>query len=116
MTRKEKSCRLPLQRFDQGSTLAEAAVQAAKERLRQILMTSFAFIFGTLPLAVATGAGAHVAIGTAVVGGTVGATILVIFLVPMFFVLVLRLFRVRPKSQTAPSELALIAPAPQSGN
>ena len=63
--------------------------------------------------AVATGAGAHVAIGTAVVGGMVVATILVIF---MFFVLLLRLFRVRPKSQTAPSELALIAPAPQSGN
>jgi multidrug efflux pump len=71
-------------------------------------MTSFAFIFGTLPLAVATGAGAgaHVAIGTAVVGGMFGATILVIYLVPMFFVVVLRLFRVRPKSHAAPSEPA----------
>jgi multidrug efflux pump len=106
------------ERFDRGSTLAEAAVHAAKERLRPILMTSFAFIFGTLPLAVATGAGAgaHVAIGTAVVGGMFGATILVIYLVPMFFVVVLRLFRVRPKSHAAPSEPALIAPAPQSGD
>ena len=88
------------ERFDQGSTLEEAAVHAARERLRPILMTSFAFIFGTLPLAVATGAGAgaHVAIGTAVVGGMFGATILVIYLVPMSFVVVLRLFGVKPKS------------------
>jgi multidrug efflux pump len=99
------------ERFDQGSTLSEAAAHAAKERLRPILMTSFAFIFGTLPLAVATGAGAHVAIGTAVVGGMLGATTLVIYLVPMFFVVVLRLFRVRPKSHAASSE-----PAPQSGD
>jgi multidrug efflux pump len=103
------------ERFDQGSALAEAAVHAAKERLRPILMTSFAFIFGTLPLAVATGAGAgaHVAIGTAVVGGMLGATILVIYLVPMFFVVVLRLFRIIPKPHAAPSEPALMAPAAQ---
>jgi multidrug efflux pump len=106
------------ERFDQGSTLAEAAVHAAKERLRPILMTSFAFILGTLPLAVATGAGAgaRVAIGVAVVGGMLGATILVIYLVPMFFVVVLRLFRVRAKPHAAPSEPALMAPAPQSGD
>ena len=106
------------ERFDRGSTLAEAAVHAAKERLRPILMTSFAFIFGTLPLAVATGAGAgaRVAIGVAVVGGMLGATILVIYLVPMFFVVVLRLFRVRAKPHAAPSEPALMAPAPQSGD
>ncbi|MDR3529957.1 MAG: efflux RND transporter permease subunit [Rhodopila sp.] len=106
--------------FDKGSSLADAAVHAAKERLRPILMTSFAFIFGTLPLVFATGAGAgaHVAIGVAVVGGMLGATILVIYLVPMFFVVILRLFRVKPKSHAvaAPSEPALIAPAPQSGN
>jgi multidrug efflux pump len=104
------------ERFDRGSTLAEAAAHAAKKRLRPILMTSFAFIFGTLPLAVAAGAGAHVAIGTAVVGGMLGATILVIYLVPMFFVVVLRLFRVRAKPHAAPSEPALMAPAPQSGD
>jgi multidrug efflux pump len=106
------------ERFDQGSTLGEAAVQAATERLRPILMTSFAFIVGTLPLAVATGAGAgaHVAIGTAVVGGMFGATILVIYLVPPFFVVVLRLFRVRPKSHAAPSEPAQMAPGPQYGD
>jgi multidrug efflux pump len=61
-------------------------------------MTSLAFIFGTLPLAVATGAGAgaHVAIGTAVIGGMTGATVLAIFFVPVFFVVVLGVFRVRP--------------------
>jgi multidrug efflux pump len=106
------------ERFDQGSTLAEAAVHAAKERLRPILMTSFAFIFGTLPLAVATGAGAgaHVAIGTSVVGGMFGATILVIYLVPMFFVVVLRLFGVKPESHAVASEPAPLTPAPQPGD
>ncbi len=106
--------------FDKGSTLAEAAVHASKERLRPILMTSFAFIFGTIPLAVATGAGAgaHVALGVAVVGGMFGATILVIYFVPMFFVVVLGLFRVKPKSNAAPApaEPPLIAAAPQSGD
>jgi multidrug efflux pump len=84
--------------FEKGSTLADAAVIAARERLRPILMTSLAFIFGTLPLAVATGAGAgaHIAIGVAVVCGMIGATIFAIYFVPVFFVAVLRLFRVKP--------------------
>jgi multidrug efflux pump len=60
--------------------------------LRPILMTSFAFIFGVLPLALATGAGANsrMAIGTAVIGGMLTATILAIFYIPFFFVLVRR--------------------------
>jgi len=86
--------------FDQGDTLADAALKAAKERLRPILMTSIAFIFGTLPLMVATGAGAgsRVAIGTAVVGGMLTATVLAIFFVPVFFVAVLKVFRIKPRS------------------
>src|SRR3546814_12714775 len=58
-------------------------------------MTSFAFIFGVLPLAISTGAGAHsrVAIGTAVIGGMLTATILAIFYIPLFFVLVRRTTR-----------------------
>jgi HAE1 family hydrophobic/amphiphilic exporter-1/multidrug efflux pump len=69
-------------------------VEAAKLRLRPILMTSLAFIFGVLPLAISTGAGAggQNAIGRAVVGGMLSATLLAIFFVPMFFVVVLRLF------------------------
>ena len=72
----------------------EAAVEAARLRLRPILMTSLAFIFGVLPLAISTGAGAggQNAIGRAVVGGMLTATIFAIFLVPMFFILVLSLF------------------------
>ncbi|KQM13002.1 efflux RND transporter permease subunit [Novosphingobium sp. Leaf2] len=76
----------------QGKRVIDAALEAAKIRLRPILMTSFAFIFGVLPLALATGAGANsrVAIGTAVVGGMLTATLLAIFYIPLFFVLVRR--------------------------
>ncbi|CDO37685.1 efflux RND transporter permease subunit [Novosphingobium sp. KN65.2] len=76
----------------QGKRVIDAALEAARIRLRPILMTSFAFIFGVLPLALATGAGANsrVAIGTAVVGGMLTATILAIFYIPLFFVLVRR--------------------------
>jgi multidrug efflux pump len=75
-----------------GKPILEAALQAARIRLRPILMTSFAFILGVLPLAISTGAGANsrVAIGTAVIGGMLTATILAIFYIPLFFVLVRR--------------------------
>ncbi|MGN6818951.1 MAG: efflux RND transporter permease subunit [Sphingomonas sp.] len=77
-----------------GLNAFEAAIEAAKLRLRPILMTSFAFVFGVFPLAIAAGAGAggQHAIGRAVVGGMLSATVLAIFFVPMFFVVVLRLF------------------------
>ncbi|MGN6691608.1 MAG: efflux RND transporter permease subunit [Sphingopyxis sp.] len=75
-----------------GKRVIEAAIEAARIRLRPILMTSFAFIFGVLPLAIATGAGANsrVAIGTAVIGGMLTAALLAIFFIPLFFVLVRR--------------------------
>jgi multidrug efflux pump len=74
----------------EGKTPFESALEAARLRLRPIIMTSLAFIFGVMPLAISTGAGAksRVAIGTAVVGGTITATLLAIFFVPLFFVLV----------------------------
>jgi len=76
----------------EGKRVIEAAIEAARIRLRPILMTSFAFIFGVLPLALATGAGANSrsAIGTAVIGGMLTATLLAIFYIPFFFVLVRR--------------------------
>ncbi|MFL6752905.1 MAG: multidrug efflux RND transporter permease subunit [Sphingomicrobium sp.] len=79
----------------QGRRVIEAAIEAARIRLRPILMTSFAFIFGVLPLALSTGAGANsrIAIGTAVVGGMLTATILAVFYIPLFFVLVRRSVR-----------------------
>ncbi|WP_353204951.1 efflux RND transporter permease subunit [Sphingomonas sp.] len=75
-----------------GKRVIDAALDAARLRLRPILMTSLAFIFGVLPLAISTGAGANsrVAIGTAVIGGMLTATILAVFYIPLFFVLVRR--------------------------
>ena len=78
----------------QGMSLVDAAVQACRMRLRPIVMTSLAFTMGVVPLALASGAGAgssH-AIGTGVVGGVLAATVLVIFWVPLFYVLVSTLF------------------------
>ena len=76
----------------EGKRIIDAAVEAAKIRLRPILMTSFAFIFGVFPLAVSTGPGANgrIAIGTAVIGGMLTATILAVFYIPLFYVLVRR--------------------------
>ena len=75
-----------------GARVIEAALEAARLRLRPILMTSLAFIFGVLPLAISTGAGANsrIAIGTSVIGGMLTATILAVFYIPLFFVLVRR--------------------------
>jgi HAE1 family hydrophobic/amphiphilic exporter-1/multidrug efflux pump len=82
-------------RVGAGRPLLEAAVEAARLRFRPIIMTSMAFIFGMLPLVVATGAGAasRHSIGTGVFGGMIAATFLAIFFVPLFFVLVRRLAR-----------------------
>ena len=76
----------------EGKRIIDAAIEAARIRLRPILMTSFAFIFGVFPLAIATGPGANgrIAIGTAVIGGMLTATILAIFYIPLFYVLVRR--------------------------
>jgi len=75
-----------------GARIIDAVLTAARIRLRPILMTSFAFIFGVLPLALATGAGANsrIAIGTSVIGGMLTATMLAIFYIPLLFVLVRR--------------------------
>ncbi|WP_232492934.1 efflux RND transporter permease subunit [Novosphingobium kaempferiae] len=83
------------ERVQAGMNAFDAAMEAARLRLRPILMTSLAFVFGVLPLAVSTGAGAggQNAIGRAVVGGMLSATIFAIFFVPMFFVVVARLFK-----------------------
>lgn len=79
----------------QGKRVIDAAVEAAKLRLRPILMTSIAFMFGVLPLALSTGAGANsrIAIGTSVIGGMLTATILAVFYIPLFFVIVRRTVR-----------------------
>ena len=82
-------------RYDKGKDLVEATVKACRLRLRPILMTSLAFMLGVLPLAISSGAGANSrhAIGTGVLGGMLSATVLAIFFIPLFFVVVLRLFK-----------------------
>jgi multidrug efflux pump subunit AcrB len=86
----------------QGQSRFDAAVAAAQTRLRPILMTSFAFIFGVLPLAIATGAGAEMrqSLGTAVVFGMVGVTGFGLIFTPVFYVVIRRLFA-RRKGQPA---------------
>ncbi len=77
---------------EQGKSPAEAAFEAARLRLRPIIMTSLAFVLGVLPLALANGAGAGAqnAIGYAIIGGVTAATVLGVLLVPVFFVLIVR--------------------------
>ncbi|MCL7713980.1 multidrug efflux RND transporter permease subunit [Stenotrophomonas mori] len=76
-----------------GKTLREAAIEAAHLRLRPILMTSFAFILGVLPMAISTGAGANArhSLGTGVIGGMLFATVIGVLLIPLFFVTVRRM-------------------------
>lgn len=82
-----------------GKGLIEATLSAVRMRLRPILMTSMAFILGVLPLALGSGAGsgAQNAVGTGVIGGMVAATLLAIYFVPIFFVVIRRRFPGRPK-------------------
>ena len=79
---------------EQGNSLIDATLIAVRQRLRPILMTSLAFMFGVLPLAMSSGAGSagRQAIGTGVLGGMFSATVLGIFFVPLFFVLIRRRF------------------------
>ncbi|AVF37216.1 efflux RND transporter permease subunit [Rahnella sikkimica] len=85
----------------EGMPIVEAAVEAAKLRIRPIIMTSMAFILGVFPLTISSGAGAgsQHSIGTAVVGGMITATFLAIFFVPMFYVTVVNLFTRKSKQQ-----------------
>ncbi|POF43588.1 multidrug efflux RND transporter permease subunit [Pseudomonas laurylsulfativorans] len=85
--------------YDDGHDLIDATLQAARLRLRPIVMTSLAFILGVVPLAIATGASSasQQAIGTGVIGGMITATLAVVF-VPVFFVVVMKLVRRRHKA------------------
>ncbi len=83
--------------YAEGKPLLESAIEAARLRFRPIIMTSLAFTLGVVPLAIASGASAasQNAIGTAVLGGMISATVLAVFFVPAFFVFVLKLFRTK---------------------
>ena len=94
-----------------GKSLVDATVEAATLRFRPIVMTSLAFIFGVVPLAIATGAASksQQAIGTGVLGGMISATVLAVLFVPVFFVVVMRLFR---RKDVAEESKAKDAPEP----
>ncbi|MBC7415981.1 MAG: efflux RND transporter permease subunit, partial [Herminiimonas sp.] len=85
----------------EGMGLVEATLEAVHLRFRPIIMTSLAFILGVLPLVVASGAGSasQRAIGTGVMGGMITATVLAVFLVPVFFVVVRKIFKGSKRQQ-----------------
>ncbi|MEG1963155.1 MAG: efflux RND transporter permease subunit, partial [Pseudomonas sp.] len=91
---------------EQGRSLADAAIEACRMRLRPIIMTSLAFILGVVPLAISTGAGSgsQHAIGTGVIGGMLTATVLAIFWVPLFFVTVSSMFSSKKPEEDAKPE------------
>lgn len=85
--------------YKNGMNLVEASILGAKLRLRPIIMTSLAFIAGIIPLAISSGAGANsrIAIGTAILGGTLSATVLAIFFVPLFYIFIKSIFKKEAK-------------------
>lgn len=89
--------------YEGGKGLVEATMEAVRMRLRPILMTSLAFILGVLPMVLGSGAGAGAqhALGTAVIGGMLSGTILAIFFVPLFFVLIMKMFKRKPAASGA---------------
>jgi HAE1 family hydrophobic/amphiphilic exporter-1 len=89
--------------YEQGMSLVDAALAAAKLRLRPILMTSFAFVLGCVPLWTASGAGAvsRQIMGTTVIGGMLASTLIAIFIIPVLFVVVERISRKKPGTAAA---------------
>jgi HAE1 family hydrophobic/amphiphilic exporter-1 len=99
--------------YERGQPLTEAALAAARVRLRPILMTSFAFVLGCVPLWTASGAGsvARQIMGTTVIGGMLAATLIAVFIIPVLFVVVERIGHKRPGSSVSP----LTSPLPVPG-
>ena len=95
-------------RLEEGGTSVEAALEGARLRLRPILMTSFAFILGCVPLWTATGSGAAARriLGTVVISGMLAATLIAIFLIPLLFVLFERLASAPVAKRTAPRTIS----------
>jgi len=89
------------EQYDKGVDLVTATIHACEMRLRPIIMTSLAFVLGVLPLVISTGAGANArnALGTSVMGGMIAATCLVMYFAPLFFVMIVKLFKTEPKPE-----------------
>jgi len=101
--------------YEKGKPLLDAALEGARLRLRPILMTSFAFIFGLLPLWFATGSGAVArrVLGSTVIGGMIAASAIAIFLIPVTFYVIERLFAGRKAKPAAP-EVSRLEPESES--
>lgn len=100
----------------QGLSIMDAAIRAGEERLRPIIMTSLAFIFGVLPLAIAAGAGANArhSIGTGIMGGMIGEATLAMLYVPLFFYIFDRLAERGKQEEPAPVEASIEKPAAET--
>ena len=94
--------------YEGGKSIGDAALTAARLRFRPILMTAFAFIFGVVPLAIASGAGAasRRILGTTVIGGMVAASFIAILLIPVSFYVIERLTQRRQESEAATQQPA----------
>ena len=94
--------------LEAGKELVQATLTAVRLRLRPIIMTSLAFGFGVLPLVIATGAGSgsQHAIGTGILGGTIAGTLLGLMFIPLFYVVVMRVFKPKPVEAKATEESA----------
>jgi len=109
------------ERMGAGQGLIEATLDAVKTRFRPVMMTSLAFFFGVLPLAIAGGAGAGAmnALGTAVCGGMLSATFIDLIFIPLFFVLVSQIFgtkedKQKPSEQAKPLDVSRPTEVPSS--
>jgi hydrophobic/amphiphilic exporter-1 (mainly G- bacteria), HAE1 family len=100
--------------YEKGKPLIDAALEGARLRLRPILMTSFAFIFGCVPLWIATGSGsvARRVLGSTVIGGMIAASAIAIFLIPVTFYVIERIFAAQ-KEKTAPRQVSQTKPQPE---
>jgi multidrug efflux pump len=99
------------ERFEAGEEILTAVKEAARQRFRPIIMTSLAFTLGVVPLVLSSGAGAggRTAVGSAVLGGTITGTVLGVIFVPLFFVVVMRIFgrkQIRENAEKAKAETA----------
>jgi HAE1 family hydrophobic/amphiphilic exporter-1 len=104
--------------YEKGRPLTESALFAARVRLRPILMTSFAFVLGVVPLWTATGAGsvARQIMGTTVIGGMLASTLIAVFIIPVLFVLVERFSQWRARPAPAPATMPLPTPRSTEGD